>query len=134
MDNIMESIDKSINHPIFDIQARVQVKSIDINKGKWTPKRDWQELIVEFKDGTILNKVRHKPYNFDVKVGQEIIIIWLVPNNDNSSWYYTKSEQTETDNTIINDRDQERLEQESEWKMLIEDVNPMSDDEREIFK
>lgn len=39
-----------------------------------------------------------------------------------------------TDNSIINDRDQERLEQESEWKMLIEDVNPMSDDEREIFK
>lgn len=91
----VDKLHKSINHPIFDIQARVQVKSIDINKGKWTRKRDWQELIVEFKDGTILNKVRHKPYNFDVKVGQEIIIIWLVPNNDNSSWYYTKSKQTD---------------------------------------
>jgi len=76
-------------HPIFHDQARVKVKSIDINKGQWTTASSWQELIVEFENGKILKNVRHQPSRFKVHIGQEITIIWHVPVNNNSPWYYT---------------------------------------------
>jgi hypothetical protein len=115
-------------HPIINGEEKVKVKSILVNKGKWIPKPNWQELSVEFQDGTILTKVRHKTSNFEVVVGQEVVIVWLVPKNNNSPWYYTKYK------AVYNENDKERIEQEKEWKMLIEDVNPMSDDEKDIFK
>ena len=116
-----------IKHPIFDGEIVVKINFVEQNKGKWTPKPTWSELSVTCEDGTILQKVRHKTSSFGVKSGDQVSIIWIIPKNDNSPWYYTK--QKISGQSLDDESNSAR-----EWKALVEDVNPMSDDEREIFK
>ena len=91
----MDTVEGKIKHPIFDGEIGVRVNFIEPNKGRWTPKPTWSELSVTCEDGTILQKIRHNTTKFDVKSGDQVSIIWIVPKNNNSPWYYTKQKISE---------------------------------------
>ncbi len=85
----MNESQNPIKHPIFQGKAKVKIKSVDADKGKWIDKSEWQELTVEFEDGTTLKKIRHRSSVFDAIAGQKIVIVWVIPKNDNHPWYYS---------------------------------------------